>query len=75
MRVHSDYEADSFEAFIRFYEPQIRMIAEGTHNAVRDFTGSFRRSIVGHGVVTYHRGKPWTLTPRAVEALAAIGGG
>ena len=71
MSVHS-YESDSFEAFIRFYEKEVRLISEGRHNAVRDFTASFRRSLVGHGVVTYRRGCSWVLTPRAEAALATI---
>ena len=70
-----DSEAESFEAFIRFYEHEVRLISEGKHNAVRDFTASFRRSMVGHGVIVSRRGRPWVLTPRAEAALAGIGVG
>jgi len=71
-----DPEPDSFENFIRFYEAELRAIHRGEVNAVRDFTASFRRSLVGHGVVVSRyvagRGLSWVLTPRAVGVLEAV---
>lgn len=67
-----NYEANSFEAFIRFYEKEVRLISMGKHSAIRDFTASFRRSLVGHGVVVVGRGRRWILTPGAEATLASI---
>ncbi|MFH0849470.1 MAG: hypothetical protein V1924_00865 [Candidatus Bathyarchaeota archaeon] len=68
-----DSEAESFEAFIRFYEAEIRLISEGRHNAKRDFTASLRRCLVRRGVVVSGRGRSWVLTPRAEVMLVGLG--
>lgn len=70
-----DPEPDSFENFIRFYEAEVRAIHRGEVNAVRDFTASFRRTLVNRGVVmsqyVAERGLCWVLTPRAMSVLEA----
>jgi len=67
-----DAESVSFENFIKFYEVEVRAIHRGEANAVRDFTASFRRTLVQRGVVVSRRGLPWVLTPRAEAVLGII---
>ena len=67
-----DAESVSFENFIKFYEVEVSAIHRGEANAVRDFTASFRRTLVQRGVVVSRRGLPWVLTPRAEAVLGII---
>jgi hypothetical protein len=69
LKENYDPEADSFEAFVRFYLEEIQAIAAGDYNATRDFTHSFKRCLRRRGVVTYTRGKPYELAPRTLEVL------
>ena len=65
-----DYEAESFEAFVRFYEAEIWAVHRGEARA-KDFTASLRRCMVNRGAVTRTGYRySWVVT---AEALAVLG--
>ena len=64
-----DYEAESFRAFVRFYEAEIRAVHRGVR--AKEFTASLRRCLVRRGVVVSGRGRSWVLTPEALAVLGA----